>query len=81
MLTAAAAATALPPACLQERFARKNETQQLRAAFEALDANHDDLICADELRAYFESAGHKAKKVRCAHGRASPTAERHHHGR
>ncbi|PSC72095.1 outer dynein arm-docking complex subunit 3 isoform B [Micractinium conductrix] len=46
-----------------ERFARKNETQQLRAAFEALDANHDDLICADELRAYFESAGHKAKKT------------------
>lgn len=53
-----------PPPLPQERYARKNEDQLLRAAFERLDSNHDGQITADELQAYFEAMGHKAKKVR-----------------
>ena len=66
-LQSPAAARAAP----QERFARKNETQQLRTAFEQLDSNHDGRISADELRGYFEALGHKTKKVGGArrHGR------------
>lgn len=52
-------------AALQERFARKNEDQLLRAAFERLDSNHDGQITVDELQAYFEAMGHKVKKVQC----------------
>jgi calmodulin len=47
----------------RERFARKNEDQLLRAAFERLDSNHDGQITMDELQAYFEAMGHKAKKA------------------
>ncbi|KAL4452233.1 hypothetical protein ABPG75_007895 [Micractinium tetrahymenae] len=47
----------------RERYSRKNETQQLRAAFDQLDCNRRGQIGAEELRAYFESAGHKAKKT------------------
>lgn len=47
----------------QERFARKNETQHLRMAFERLDANKDGHIDAEELRSYFDAVGHKTKKV------------------
>lgn len=49
--------------CVQERFARKNEVQQLRWAFELLDSNHDGQIDADELRGYFDALGHKTRKV------------------
>lgn len=58
-----------PPPPPQERYARKNEDQLLRAAFERLDSNHDGQITADELQAYFEAMGHKAKKVRRRVGR------------
>lgn len=61
-----AASAHRPPPRLQERFARKNETQLLRSAFDMLDANHDGLIGTDELRAYLEASGHKAKKARLA---------------
>ncbi len=59
---------AYPPHCrrcrhTQERYSRKNETQHLRTAFDLLDGNRRGQIGAEELRAYFESAGHKAKKV------------------
>lgn len=47
----------------RERYARKNETQQLRAAFDLLDCNRRGQIGAEELRTYFESAERKAKKT------------------
>lgn len=50
------------PAAPQVRYARKNEVQQLRMAFEQLDINKDGLIDAEELKTYFEAMGHKTKK-------------------
>ncbi|GAB4819032.1 hypothetical protein N2152v2_006078 [Parachlorella kessleri] len=47
----------------RERFARKNETAELKRAFDFLDKNKDGKIDAEELAAYFTTTGHKMKKA------------------
>jgi calmodulin len=46
----------------QERFARKNEEEELRKAFERLDARGDGKIDAEELFRLFQRLDHKASK-------------------
>jgi hypothetical protein len=46
----------------RERFARKNEEDDLRRAFEFLDRKKDGLIDEDDLNQVFMSLGHKTKK-------------------
>jgi calmodulin len=48
-------------AAARERFARKNEAEDLRRAFAFLDRRGDGRIDADELRAVFEALGHRPR--------------------
>lgn len=50
----------------QERFARKNEADDLRRAFQTLDKKGDQKIDGDELNQVFMALGHKTKRVRSA---------------
>ena len=59
---------ACPGGGLQERFARKNETADLKRAFEVLDGDKDGKVDAEELAAYFAAAGHRIKKASAAVG-------------
>ena len=46
----------------RERFARKNEEDDLRRAFDVLDRKKDGLIDEDDLSQVFMSLGHRTKK-------------------
>lgn len=46
----------------RERFARKNEAEDLRRAFDFLDKKKDGVIDEDDLNQVFMSLGHKTKK-------------------
>eukprot|EP00899_Mesostigma_viride_P006627 jgi/Mesvir1/15966/Mv08280-RA.1 len=46
----------------RERFAKKNEAEDLRRAFEKLDLKADGKIDADELNDVFTKLGHKTKR-------------------
>lgn len=46
----------------RERFARKNEEDDLRRAFDFLDRKKDGIIDEDDLSQVFLSLGHKTKK-------------------
>ena len=46
----------------RERFARKNEEDDLRRAFDFLDRKKDGVIDEDDLSQVFMSLGHKTKK-------------------
>ena len=48
---------------MQERYARKNEANELRRAFETLDCKKDGRVDAAELAEVFQRLGHKAKNV------------------
>lgn len=50
-------------AAARERFARKNEAEDLRRAFEHLDAKGDGKIDAEELEQVFKQLTHKCKKA------------------
>jgi len=47
----------------RERFAKKNEAEDLRRAFEKLDIKNDGKIDCDELNTVFQMLNHKTKKV------------------
>lgn len=47
---------------MQERYAKKNETEELRRAFEIMDSKKDGKVDAEELSALFTQLGHKCKK-------------------
>ncbi|GMH32255.1 hypothetical protein BSKO_00089 [Bryopsis sp. KO-2023] len=49
-------------AAARERFARKNEADDLRRAFQTLDKKRDQRIDADELNQVFMALGHKTKR-------------------
>jgi calmodulin len=46
----------------RERFARKNEEDDLRRAFDFLDRKKDGIVDEDDLNQVFLSLGHKTKK-------------------
>ena len=46
----------------QERYAKKNETEELRRAFEIMDSKKDGKVDAEELSTLFTQLGHKCKK-------------------
>jgi len=46
----------------RERFAKKNEAEDLRRAFEKLDIKNDGKIDCDELNTVFQMLNHKTKK-------------------
>lgn len=46
----------------QERYAKKNETEELRRAFEIMDSKKDGKVDAEELSTLFAQLGHKCKK-------------------
>ena len=48
---------------MQERYARKNEADELRRAFELLDSKHDGRLDAQELSQLFSKLGHPVKKA------------------
>mmetsp|Transcript_6624 Transcript_6624/g.26982 ORF Transcript_6624/g.26982 Transcript_6624/m.26982 type:complete len:88 (+) Transcript_6624:227-490(+) len=48
----------------RERFARRNEEEELRKAFERLDSTGDGKIDAEELFSLFKWLNHKTSKVR-----------------
>mmetsp|Transcript_1464 Transcript_1464/g.4989 ORF Transcript_1464/g.4989 Transcript_1464/m.4989 type:complete len:184 (-) Transcript_1464:201-752(-) len=45
----------------RERYAKKNEAEDLKRAFDKLDVNHDQKIDADEISQVFASLGHRCK--------------------
>ncbi|KAF8055671.1 CMD1 [Scenedesmus sp. PABB004] len=49
-------------AAARERYARKNEAEDLRRAFTALDSKADGQLDPEELHAVFSSLGHKPKR-------------------
>ncbi len=49
-------------AAARERYARKNEEDELERAFRTIDKKGDDKIDADELNQLFLALGHKAKR-------------------
>mmetsp|Transcript_33345 Transcript_33345/g.40313 ORF Transcript_33345/g.40313 Transcript_33345/m.40313 type:complete len:188 (-) Transcript_33345:676-1239(-) len=50
-------------AAARERFAKKNEAEDLRRAFDKLDSKGDGKIDSEELNKYFTQMGYKAKKM------------------
>jgi calmodulin len=46
----------------RERFARKNEADDLKRAFEFLDRRKDGVIDEEDLSQVFTSLGHKTRK-------------------
>jgi calmodulin len=46
----------------QERYAKKNETEELRRAFELMDTKGDGKVDGEELSGLFARLGHKCKK-------------------
>ena len=46
----------------RERFARKNEEDDLRRAFDVLDCKKDGVIDEEDLNHVFTSLGHRTKK-------------------
>jgi calmodulin len=49
-------------AAARERYARKNEAEDLTRAFNALDRKGDGKLDAEELQALFNALGHKPKR-------------------
>ncbi|GBF94634.1 hypothetical protein Rsub_07370 [Raphidocelis subcapitata] len=49
-------------AAARERYARRNEAEDLRAAFAVLDSKGDGRIDPDELRALFAALGHRPRR-------------------
>jgi calmodulin len=49
-------------AAARERYARRNEAEDLRAAFAVLDSKGDGRVDADELRALFAALGHRPRR-------------------
>jgi calmodulin len=49
-------------AAARERYARKNEAEDLTRAFNALDRKGDGKLDAEELQALFNVLGHKPKR-------------------
>ncbi|KAK3273721.1 Outer dynein arm docking complex 3 [Cymbomonas tetramitiformis] len=50
----------------RERYAKKNEAQELRRAFDRLDFKGDGKVDAEELGMFFKQMGHRAKKSEVA---------------
>ena len=62
-----------PPPAPQERFARKNEAEDLKRAFGILDSKSDGKLDSEELEAFFVKLKHRVKKVRGGgHGGGGP---------
>mmetsp|Transcript_14372 Transcript_14372/g.62396 ORF Transcript_14372/g.62396 Transcript_14372/m.62396 type:complete len:90 (+) Transcript_14372:226-495(+) len=57
----------------QERFARRNEEEELRKAFDRLDSTGDGKIDAEELFSLFKWLNHKTSKVRELFFKTCPT--------
>lgn len=54
--------TSMASAAARERYARKNEQDELERAFRTIDKKGDDKIDADELHQLFLALGHKPKR-------------------
>mmetsp|Transcript_14370 Transcript_14370/g.62392 ORF Transcript_14370/g.62392 Transcript_14370/m.62392 type:complete len:87 (+) Transcript_14370:162-422(+) len=57
----------------RERFARRNEEEELRKAFDRLDSTGDGKIDAEELFSLFKWLNHKTSKVRELFFKTCPT--------